>query len=116
MHVDQIRGSGFLVSRGLSLADRASNNTQSGAITWGTESGGAANPATGNQGKDLGDGKIEQQVEGQNGNASQQRYPTRSRKAPERYELDNETGECRVCDHVSRDTCVNRTFLELILF
>ena len=33
---------------------------------------------------------IEQQTEGRNGNVAEQRYPTRSRKAPARYGHDKE--------------------------
>ena len=83
--VDQIRGGHLPVSRGVGLGECVLNNTHAGAVTWGIESGDETNPFVGIERNNVADEGIEQQTEGRNGDVAEQRYPTRSRKAPARY-------------------------------
>ena len=89
-HVDQIRSGYLPVSGGVGLGECVLNNTHAGAVTWGIESGDETNPLVGIERNNVADEGIEQQTEGCNGDVAEQRYPTRSRKAPARYGHDKE--------------------------
>ena len=89
-HVDQIRGGYLPVSRGVGLGECVLNNTHAGAATWGIESGDETNPFVGIERNNVAEEGIEQQTEGRNGDVTEQRYLTRSRKAPAKYGHDKE--------------------------
>ena len=59
---DQIRDGYLPVSRGVSLGERVSNNTDASAVTWGIESGDEANSFVGIERNNVADEAIEQQT------------------------------------------------------